>query len=146
MSLPNKTILIIEANFYQDIAYGLTEGATDVLEKAGYIYERITVPGCFEIPTTLAMAIDTNRYAGYIALGCVIRGQTTHYDHVCHESIQGLNRLAIKHRIPVGLGIITANNRKQAYARCASNTQNFGHRAANACLTMMRVKKQLAQP
>lgn len=136
-------ILIIEANFYQDIAKNLSDAAISVLKKEGCIYERIEVPGCFEIPTALAMALTRSSYDGYIALGCVIRGETSHYDYVCSESARGLNDLARSHQLALGYGIITANTPAQAYARCDNNDHNVGARAARTCLHMLDLKQQL---
>ena len=139
-------ILIIEATFYKDIAKNLADAALAVLKTASATYDTIQVPGCFEIPAALAMAIGSKRYDGYIALGCVIRGETSHYDYVCGESARGLNTLAYEHRIAVGYGIITANTQKQANARCKNDTHNVGARAASACLAMINLQKKLTSP
>jgi 6,7-dimethyl-8-ribityllumazine synthase len=137
-------ILIIEANFYRDIAAHLSDAAITVLNEANHTYDKIEVPGCFEVPTALAMAIDTSRYDGYIALGCVIRGETSHYDYVCNETARGLNSLARKHRLALGFGIITANTPEQAYARSDKDEHNVGQRAAQTCIHMLTLKHQLA--
>ena len=137
-----KPILILEASFYPDIAEKLMDGATRVLEDAMVAYEQLTVPGCFELPAAIAIALKSKRYSGYIALGCVIRGETSHYDYVCSESARGLNQLAIKHRLALGYGIITAENDAQAYARCMPDDRNVGRRAASACLAMLDIKHQ----
>ena len=107
-------ILIVEARFYEDIADALVDGAMGVLEAAGAQVERLAVPGAFEIPAAIRFALDSGRYDGFVALGCVIRGDTTHYDYVCGESARGLNQLAIDRKACIGYGILTVENREQA--------------------------------
>lgn len=138
-----KKILIISAGFYKNYEKMLFDGATFELEKAGYKHKTIRVPGCFEIPAALSMAIKNDEYDGYVALGCVIRGQTTHYDYVCGESARGINHLAMKYNVPVGFGIITAENDEQAFARADIKEKNVGGRAALACIEMLEIKKIL---
>ena len=138
-----KKILIISAGFYKDYEQMLLDGATVELDKAGVKYKTIEVPGCFEIPAALAMAIETSKYDGFITLGCVIRGQTTHYDYVCTESARGINQLAMDKKIAVGFGIITAENDEQAFARADKKEKNVGGRAALACLAMIAIKDKM---
>lgn len=138
----NDNILIIEARFYDDIADELSAGAIAELEKAGVSYEKIAVPGALEIPAAIRMAMETGRYAGYVALGCVIRGETTHYDYVCAESARGLSDLATHHMQAIGNGILTVENRTQALARARVAHKNKGGFAAHACLTMLQLKRQ----
>ena len=106
-------IMIIEARFYEDIADEMVRGAVAELEASGCTYERFAVPGVFEIPAAVAYSIRSmdvftgrRRFDGYVALGCVIRGETTHYDYVCEESARGLQDLAIKHTLALGLSLI----------------------------------------
>jgi 6,7-dimethyl-8-ribityllumazine synthase len=138
-----KKILIIEARFYEEIADSLTDAAKEVLTKEGLDFECIAVPGVFEIPSAVNMAIQSGKYNAYIALGCVIRGQTTHYDYVCVESARGLNDLAVKYNAAIGYGIITAENREQAYVRADKKQKNVGGRAANAAIAMLKLKKTM---
>ena len=138
-----KKILIIEARFYEEIAGNLADAAISELENSGYEYEKISVPGTFEIPAVVGMAIDSEKYVGYIALGCVIRGETSHYDYVCSESARGLNELAINCNAAIGYGIITAENKEQANVRADKNQKNIGGRAAKACLAMIKIKQQM---
>lgn len=138
-----KKILIIQARFYEEIADSLTDAAKEVLEKEDVAYESIDVPGVFEIPSAVNMAIQTGKYDAYIALGCVIRGQTTHYDYVCEESARGLNDLALKYNAAIGYGIITAENREQAYVRADKKQKNVGGRAANAAIDMLKLKNAM---
>lgn len=137
-------ILIIVADFYKDIAKELLDSAVSVLEHEKLKYEVITVPGCFEIPAVISIANKSAKYSGFIALGCVIRGETSHYDYVCGESARGINDLAIDYQLAVGYGIITAENGEQAYARSnPKGNKNVGKRAALACLAMLQVKSKL---
>jgi 6,7-dimethyl-8-ribityllumazine synthase len=135
-------ILIVEARFYEDIADELVKGASQVLDAAGAIYQRIAVPGALEIPAAIRFAADGNDgFDGYVALGCVIRGETSHYDYVCGESARGLQDLAICDRLAIGNGILTVENREQAWARCAVDKKNKGGTVAEAALRMIELKK-----
>ena len=136
-------VLILEARFYEDIADQLVAGATAALDEAGVGHERISVPGAFELPATLAMAIPTGRYDGFVALGCVIRGETSHYEHVCGECARGLAMLAERHAIALGFGVVTAESREQAWERAAVDRKNKGADAAKACLAMMAIRTSL---
>jgi len=143
-------VLIVEARFYEDIADELVRGAVAELERAGATYERLSVPGAFEIPGAIAfvlrgMAGGAHRAAfdGFVALGCVIRGQTTHYDYVCSESARGLQDLAINDGAAVGFGILTVENAEQAWERADINRRNKGAAAAAACLRMIEIKRAL---
>ncbi len=138
-----KKILIVQANFYQHISELLLEGATKEIINAGYEFEIVTVPGAFEIPAAIAFAKDSGQYDGYVALGCIIRGETTHYDYVCMESARGLNELAIKEKLAIGYGILTVENEKQALERADKAKKNKGGFAANTCLEMINLKAKL---
>ncbi|HEY9567854.1 MAG TPA: 6,7-dimethyl-8-ribityllumazine synthase [Thalassobaculum sp.] len=140
-------VLIIEARFYEDIADELAKGAIAHLEAAGVGYDRIAVPGAFEIPAAIGFAHRANlkgtvSYDGYVALGCVIRGETTHYDYVCGESARGLQYLAVGEAMAVGYGILTVENGDQAWARASVEKKNKGRDAAAACLAMIELKKR----
>lgn len=135
---------IIEARFYDDLADELFAGAVEALDEAGATYDRISVPGALEIPGAIAMAaasIDP-LYHGFIALGCVIRGETTHYDYVCQESARGLMDLTVLDKLAVGNGILTVENWDQAWARAARTEKNKGRTAAEAALTMVDLSKR----
>lgn len=150
MSYPPPNILIVEARFYEDIADELVRGAVAVLEEAGAAYERLSVPGAFEIPAAVKYAIRAldfdagrQRFDGFITLGCVIRGETTHYDYVCGESARGLMELSTTYSLALGYGILTCETREQALARAAvaqGNKSNKGAAVARACLDMIGVK------
>jgi len=141
-------VLIVEARFYPGIADELVNGASATLDAAGFDHERIEVPGVFEIPAAIRMALrsmefhsGSNSYAGFIALGCVIRGETDHYDHVCRESSRALMDLATEYALAFGLGVLTCENMEQAQVRADNNGKNKGGVAAEACLRMMEVKR-----
>ena len=140
-------VLIVEARFYEDIADALVKGAIAALENAGCDYERISVPGVFEVPAAVSMAyastVDDSglaKYDGVISLGCVIRGETDHYDHICREVSRGLMDLSIDLMMPHGFGILTCENRDQAWARADTAQRNIGGRAAEACLRMIEIR------
>jgi len=138
-------ILIIEARFYQDIADELFRGAEKALLDSGASFDRVTVPGVLEIPAALAMAIKGRKktYDGFLALGCVIRGETTHYDIVANQSAQALMDLAVKHELAVGNGIQTVENDAQAWARAKVDDKDKGGAAARAALAMVALKREL---
>ncbi len=142
-------ILIVEARFYEDIADALFAGVRSVLESAGARFDRIAVPGAFEIPAVIAMAeraASSGRgqaYDGYIALGCVIRGETTHYDYVAGESARGLMDLAIREGLAIGYGILTTETREQAWVRADPAQKNKGADAAHACLQQIAIRRRL---
>ncbi len=138
-------ILIVEARFYPDIADELARGAIAVLERTGASYERVAVPGAFEIPAAIAFAHvgrkGKGRFDGYVALGCVIRGETSHYDLVCNECARGLQSLATEHSLALGFGVLTCENRAQALVRAGVSVGDKGGVAARACLDMLALKR-----
>lgn len=141
-----QKILIVQAPYYQRISAMLLEGAINELEKNNFQFDIIDVPGALEIPSAISI-INHNKkdqYCGFIALGCVIRGETTHYDYVCQESAHGLNLLAIKKQLVITNGIITVENEEQAIARADINKKNKGGFAAKACIEMVKLKKEFA--
>lgn len=135
-------ILIVQADFYKKISALLLEGAVKKITDAGKEYEIITVPGAFEIPAVISFAKNSKKYDGFVALGCVIRGETTHYDYVCLESARGLNELAIKENLAIGYGIITVENESQAIERADMKKKDKGGFAANTCLEMIKFRER----
>jgi 6,7-dimethyl-8-ribityllumazine synthase len=135
-------ILIIEARFYPEISDGLLRGAKTVLEKAGAEFDVITISGALEIPAVIAM--KAKNYAGFVALGCVIRGETYHFDIVANESARGIMELTLE-GIAIGNGIITTEDEAQAIARAGEigNSMNKGEFAAKACLELIKIKEAL---
>ena len=143
-------ILIVEARYYDDIADLLLAGATKVLEEAGAKFARVTVPGSLEIPAAIAIALDAaakerRPYDGVVALGCVIRGDTIHFEIVSQLSAQGLMELSVARALPVGNGIITVNTEAQALARARIEEQDKGGDAARAALSLVRLKRHAAE-
>lgn len=139
-----KKILVIQACFYEEISKKLLEGASSILKNHDQEYKVLSVPGCFEIPAALYIAeVSNNNYLGYIVLGCVIKGETSHYDIVCSESSRGINQFAMTKKRPVGFGIITSENYDQAKERADINKQNYGGKAASACLEMIDFCKKV---
>ena len=132
--------LIIEARFYDDILDSLLEGAIEKLEHSGFEYDRLQVPGALEIPAAIAMAAGTSSFLGFIALGCIIRGQTSHYDIVSNESARGLMYLSIEKKLAIGNGIITVENTEQAWERARASRKNKGGGAALAAIKMHSIK------
>jgi 6,7-dimethyl-8-ribityllumazine synthase len=141
-------MLIVEARFYEDIADALLRGAREALDEAGAEYDCISVPGALEIPAAIAMALDAARqkrrpYDGVVALGCVIRGETHHFEIVANESARGLMALAVAEKIALGNGILTVENEAQARARMGGEKGNKGADAARAALHLARLRRDL---
>jgi len=142
-------ILVVEARFYDDIANRLLAGACEVLDAAGATYDRITVPGALEVPAATAIALDGARlrrkpYDGVVALGCVIRGETYHFETVANESARGLMDLAVDERLALSNGILTVDTEAQALARAGGAKGNKGADAARAALTMVALRRSSA--
>jgi len=142
-------MLIVEVRFYDEISDALLRGARGVLDEAGVEYDSISVPGSLEIPAAIAFAVDAARsqrrpYDGVVALGCVIRGETYHFELVSNESARGLMDLAVKEHIALGNGILTVENEAQAKARAGADKGNKGADAARAALAMAQLKRDLA--
>lgn len=137
-------VLIVEARFYEDIADALFEGAKSIIEASDFDYDRIDVPGALELPAAIRFAMNRKgdrAYDGYVALGCVIRGETAHFDVVVNESARGLQQLAIDHQLAIGNGIITVENEEQAWDRARKDRQDKGGQAALACVAMIGLKQ-----
>lgn len=135
-------VLIVEARYYTHISDSLIEGAIAAAKARGARYERVTVPGTFEIPAAIAFA--AGKFDGYVALGCVIRGETTHYDYVCNESARALMDLAVKQGLAIGYGVVTVENEAQAIARARPDQKNRGGFAMDACLDMIALRATFA--
>ena len=139
-------VLVIEARFYPELADALYEGAEDVLTAFGAVIERVEVPGVLEIPAALALAIEggaldvDKAFDAYVLLGCVIRGETSHYDIVAGESARAVMDLSVAHGLALGNGILTVEDSEQAWARAARSKKDKGGAAARAALDMMSVR------
>ncbi len=142
-------LLIVEARFYEDISDALYEGAKLALGAAGATHERVTVPGALEIPYAIRMAVEASDegviakpFDGYVALGCVIRGETTHYEIVSEQSARGIMDLTLQ-GIAIGNGILTVEDEDQAWERASAEKLDKGGGAAAAALSMIAWRKKL---
>ncbi|MDP6352144.1 MAG: 6,7-dimethyl-8-ribityllumazine synthase [Alphaproteobacteria bacterium] len=140
------TILVAVARYYPDIADQLVAGAVGELERQNAPNEVVEVPGAFELPGAIRLAHDSGEFDGYVALGCVIRGETSHYDHVAGESARALADLAARDGCAIGYGIVTADTRAQAWERAATDRRDKGRDAAQACLAMVALRRRFAAP
>jgi 6,7-dimethyl-8-ribityllumazine synthase len=137
-------VLIVVSPYYSDIAEGLVTGAKTVLEEAGATWEVIEMPGALEIPTAIGISDRRSNFDGYVALGCVIRGETTHYETVCNDSSRALQLLGLQ-GLCIGNGILTVENREQAEVRADPKGQNKGGGAAAAALHLIALTRKWAQ-
>mgnify|MGYP001025327850 CR=1 FL=1 len=141
-------VLIVEARFYDDLADALLDGAVDVLRERGVEYDVVSVPGALEVPPAIALAEEAGRYPtaprydGYVALGCVIRGETYHFEIVSDQSAAGLMQLGLK-GLAIGNGILTTEDEDQAWARARRSEGDKGGGAARACLDLIALRKRL---
>jgi 6,7-dimethyl-8-ribityllumazine synthase len=141
-------ILLVEARFYDDIADALLAGAIRALEQEGVEVERVSVPGSLEVPPAIAMALDAadasgKPYEGAVALGCVIRGETLHFEIVSFESARALMELSRTRGVPIGNGILTVDNESQAWERALMDKGDKGGDAARASMALVRLKRRL---
>ena len=140
----NRKILIVTSTYYKDISSGLISGSKYILEKKNIDFEIIYVPGTFEISLAIKHYID--QYDGFVALGCVIRGETYHFELIANECARGIHNIIIENKKPVGFGIITCNNIKEAESRSkfienSDNSNNKGLEATKACIEMLNILK-----
>lgn len=140
-------ILVVEARFYNDIADALLAGCAKVLDEARAAWDSITVPGSLEIVPAIAIAIEAAErqkkpYDGVVALGCVIQGETFHFDIVAMQSARALLDYSIEHRLPCGNGILTVDTEAQAWARARLTEQDKGGDAARAALALVGLKRE----
>jgi 6,7-dimethyl-8-ribityllumazine synthase len=148
-ALKGARILIVEARFYEDIADALLAGATRALQKAGAVFDRVSVPGSLEVAPAIVIAADAadrsgRPYDGAVALGCVIRGETLHFEIVSQESARALLELSVARRLPIGNGILTVDTNAQAWTRARPEEADKGGDAARAALSLVRLKRRLA--
>ena len=145
------SVLVIEARFNEKVGDELAAGAIAELEAQGVTYERITVPGALEIPQVLASAVSAGivprsaasaKFCGVIALGCVIRGETYHFEIVSNNANHWLMEIATRHCVPVGNGILTVDTEKQAMERAKGGREGKGADAVRACLRLIDLERQ----
>ena len=140
--MKNNCILIVTSRFYPQISSALEEEAINLIKKQGYSFELVDVPGAFEVPSVISHASKTSKYIGYVALGCVIRGETSHYDYVCGESARALMQMSLD-GLSIGYGILTCESKEQAVVRSSPEGLNKGKAATLACLRMIELKKEM---
>ena len=145
LKVPGARLLLVIAPYYRDIADQLQRGAEAAAAEAEATLDRVFVPGAFEIPGAIALAARTKAYDGYVALGCVVRGETSHYDYVCGESARGLMQLSIRRRLAIGYGILTVNTLAQAEERADPARGDKGGEAVRAALAMLALKRRFAE-
>jgi 6,7-dimethyl-8-ribityllumazine synthase len=148
--LPGARVLVVEARYYEELADELLRGVREAVERAGASLDVLTVSGALEIPAALAIALDAAQtqgrpYDAAVALGCVIRGDTGHYDIVAGESARALMDLSVERRLPFGNGILTVNTEEQAWTRARVTELNKGGGAAEAALAVLRIKRRLQE-
>jgi 6,7-dimethyl-8-ribityllumazine synthase len=141
-------LLIVEARYYDRVVDALLEGARTAIEAAGAEYDVVTVPGALEVPAAIAFALEAaedggTEYDGFVALGCVIRGETYHFDIVANECARGLMHLSIDEPIAIGNGVLTVENEAQAWARASVDGGDTGGAAARAALAMIALRERL---
>jgi 6,7-dimethyl-8-ribityllumazine synthase len=146
--LDGARILIAESRFYEDIADALLAGAMSALEETGAQLDRVSVPGALEIAPAIAIALDAAEaggrpYDGVVALGCVIRGETLHFEIVSQESARALLDLSVARHVPIGNGILTVDTDAQAWARARTEQGDKGGDAARAALSLIALKRRL---
>jgi 6,7-dimethyl-8-ribityllumazine synthase len=146
---PAPHVLIVQAPYYTGIVAALRAGALATLAEANATHDLIDVPGAFEIPAAVEMAIRAGAagklpraYDGFVTLGCVVRGETSHYDHICAEVARGLQDIALRHVAAVGFGVLTVENGAQAWARARADRKDKGREAASACLAMIALRRR----
>jgi 6,7-dimethyl-8-ribityllumazine synthase len=148
--LTGARVLIVEGRFYDHINDELVAGAREAVEAVGGTVDVVTVPGALEVPTAIAIALDGaaaagRPYDGAVALGCVIRGETYHFEIVAGESSRALMDMAVARKLPLGNGILTTENEQQAVVRANRSDMNKGGGAAEACLALIRLMREAAR-
>ena len=132
----SRKILIVSSNYYQNISKNLERGAIDTLKENSFVYELINAPGCFEIPYLIKKNI--NNYDGFIALGCIIKGETYHFEVISNETTRKIMDISVDNLLPIGLGILTCYSLEQAIIRSDVNKKNKGREAALACTSLLK--------
>jgi 6,7-dimethyl-8-ribityllumazine synthase len=141
-------VLVIEAPYYREIAAGQLSGVRRVLEAAGASWDVVQVAGAFELPGAVRLAVRAMaraggpRWDGFIALGCVVRGETDHYDHICRETARGLMDVSVQFAVPVAFGVLTVHDEAQAEARARDDEMNKGAEAATAVLAQIALARR----
>ena len=139
-------ILVVRAPYYRAVVDGLSAGAARILDEAGAAHDVAEVAGAFELPAAIRIAFDAGvGYDGFVALGCVVRGETDHYDYICASTMQGLMDVAVRHGIALGAGLLTVDTLAQAEARASADGHNKGAEAAVACLLQVALRRNMGK-
>ena len=144
VSGPAPRILLVRAPYYREVVDGMTAGARRILDGAGATHDTLDVAGAFELAQAIRIVLrGAARFDGYVALGCVVRGETDHYDHICRESMAGLMHVALQYGLAMGTGLLTVHAIEQAVARSRDDGHNKGAEAAAAALTQVAVMRRM---
>jgi len=137
-------VLVVRAPYYREVVDGLSQGAARILGEAGCVQDVLDVAGAFELPQAIRIALrGTKRFDGFVALGCVVRGETDHYEYICREAMGGLMRVALQFGLALGTGLLTVDRLEQALARAGGDGHNKGAEAATACLLQIAAARRL---
>jgi len=137
-------LLVVRAPYYRDVVDGMLAGAAKILEEARATYEVLDVAGSFELPQAIRIALRGSRsFDGFVALGCIVRGGTDHYDHICRETMAGLMQVALQFGVALGSGVLTVHSIEQAVARSGADGHNKGAEAAAAALLQIAAARHL---
>lgn len=141
---PSPHVLIIRAPYYRAVADGLLTGAQRILTEAGATHEALDVAGAYELPQTVRLAVrGTQKFDAYVALGCIVRGETDHYDFICAAAMNGLMDVSLQFGLSMGVGLLTCDNIEQAEARSGQDGHNKGAEAAAAALLQINAARRL---
>jgi len=140
---PPPRVLVIQAAYYEGVVHGMRDGALAALAEVSAPTDVVDVAGAFELPAALRMAITSGGHDGFVVLGCVVRGETDHYDHICRESCRGIMDLAVETAAPIGFALLTVDTLAQAEARSAPDRHNKGAEAARAMLMQLALARRL---
>lgn len=144
-NVPGARLLMVISPYYKGVADMMQRGAEAAAGEAKATLDRVFVPGAFEIPAAIALAAKSGNWDGYLALGCVVRGETSHYDYVCGESARGLMDLSVREGLATGYGILTVNTLAQAEERADPKRGDKGGESARAALAMIALKRHFAE-
>jgi 6,7-dimethyl-8-ribityllumazine synthase len=140
---PAPRILVVQAPYYRDVIEGMRRGAEALFAEVGAAVETADVAGAFELPGALRLALKSGHgWDGFLVLGCVVRGETDHYDHICREACRGVMDIAVETGVPIGFGLLTVHSLAQAVARAAPDRHNKGAEAANALLMQLALARR----
>jgi 6,7-dimethyl-8-ribityllumazine synthase len=141
---PPPHVLIVRAPYYRGVVDGLTDGAERLLREAGATFEVLDIAGAYELPQAIRIAVrGQTHFDGFVALGCIVRGETDHYDYICHASMAGLMSVALQFGLSLGTGLLTVDSMAQAEARAAADGYNKGAEAAVAALLQIGAARRL---